>query len=518
MIFFKKILIIIIGLALASSFVSKAKTLESNLKDTIFYATASDPLTLDPALGDDFDSGNILVNMYEGLVAFDDKSTNIVPCLAKSWTISKDGLTYTFKLRQGVKFHDGTPFNAEAVKFNYDRQMKEVTTPQMSYASLVLKNVIETRVIDTYTVQIILNKRSTPFLRNLAMSFSAPIASPSALAKYNNNLNEHPIGTGPFKFVSYKKDHEVILTRFDEYWGKKAKTKNLVIKTIVKAQDRINALKQGKVDIITNIDINLIKNLKKANLKIINNEGLNTNFIIFNCNKNSKSKTLDQDVRYAISMAINVPHMVQSLYKGYASYANSILPNLIAPKNTTSIKYPKYNPKVARAIFKKKKIDTLKIITYKNARIYNTLGGEVLAYKVQKYLKDVGVKTTVDVYDWETYRSKMVSDNFDIAFIGWISDNGDPDNFLNLFATDDPITNNPYWINDKYKSYIEKARATKEGKERNFLYLKAEKIMAHENPILPIAHERQLVATSHKIKDMIIHPIGIYRFKNVIKN
>ncbi len=517
MMFFKKILITIISLTFIS-FISHAKTIDPNVKDTIFYATASDPLTLDPALGDDFDSGNILINMYEGLVAFDDKSTKIVPCLAKSWSISKDGLIYTFKLRENVKFHDGTAFNAEAVKFNYDRQMKEVATPKMSYASLVLKDVVETRIIDNYTVQIILNKKSTPFLRNLAMSFSAPIASPSALAKYNNNLNEHPIGTGPFKFVSYKKGHEVVLTRFDEYWGKKAKTKNIVFRTIPVAQDRIKALKQNNVDIITDIDINHIPNLKRANFKIINNEGLNTNFITFNCNKNSKSKTLDKEVRNAISMAINVPHMVQTLYKGYASYANSILPSLIAPKNAKSIKYPKYNPKLARMILKKKKVDNLKIITYKNARIYNTLGGEILAYKVQKYLKDVGVNASVDVYTWETYRSKMISDDFDIAFIGWISDNGDIDNFLNIFATDDPIANNPYWINDKYKAYIDRAIQINDEKERSFLYLKAEKIMAKENPILPISHARQLVATSHRLKNMIIHPIGFYKFKDAIKN
>ena len=166
-------------------------------QDNLFYATSTEPLGLDPALVDDNDSGNVNCNIYESLLKFKPDNTEIEPSLAESWTISDDGLTYTFKLRQGVKFHDGTPFNAQAVKFNIDRQMPENLVPKMSYAPLVFGDVESTTVIDDYTIEIKLKQSSTPFLRNMAMCFAAPIASPAALQKHNNNLMENPVGTGP---------------------------------------------------------------------------------------------------------------------------------------------------------------------------------------------------------------------------------------------------------------------------------------------------------------------------------
>ena len=143
-------------------------------EQTLTYAQGADPRGLDPALVDDGESSKPIVQMYEGLTKFGDSNTEVEPCLAESWDISEDGLTYTFHLRQGVKFHDGTDFNAEAVKYNIDRQTVNKTS-DMLYADFVFGDVAACNVVDEYTVDIVLSKPSTPFLNNLAMSLGAPM-------------------------------------------------------------------------------------------------------------------------------------------------------------------------------------------------------------------------------------------------------------------------------------------------------------------------------------------------------
>ena len=394
-------------------------------QDNIFYATSTDPLGLDPALVDDNDSGKIIGNIYESLLRFKNSNTEVEPQLAESYEISPDGLSYTFKLRQGVKFHDGTPFNAEAVKFNIDRQMPENLVPKMSYAGLVYGDVKSTEVIDEYTVRINLKKPSTPFLHNMAMLYSAPMASPTALKKYNNNLMQNPCGT-----------------------------KNPITK--------------------------------------------------------------DKDVRRALSMAINVPEMVATLYKGYATPANTLLPPFV-PGYSPDVKQVQYNPQEAAKILKEKGVSTIKILTYTGARFYNPVGGQVLAEAVQSYFDKVGVKAEVLAYDWATYKNKLATDEWDIGFMGWTGDNGDPDNFLNLFASDDPINNNGLWYNDEYRALIAKGVELKDGPERNELYHKAEQIMADEAALLPISHAQVIAAYRPNIKNFSVHQVGMTFFKDVVK-
>ena len=301
---------------------TSAATLSRAPQDNLFYATATDPVSLDPALVDDDDSAKVTSNIYEGLLKFADDNADVKPCLATSYTVSEDGLSYTFKLRQGVKFHDGTPFNAQAVKFNIDRQMPDKATAKMSYAPLVYGEVVSTEVIDDYTIKINLSKNSTPFLHNLAMVFAAPVISPKALQEHNNNVSAAPCGTGPYKFVSWDKGQQVILTVNENYWGEKPLIKNIIFRTMPETSARVVALNNSEVDVINGLDANVIPEIK-ANPQnhIYEAEGMNVNYMFYNVNKNKGGVTQNVEVRRAISMAINVPELVQSLYKGYASYA-----------------------------------------------------------------------------------------------------------------------------------------------------------------------------------------------------
>jgi peptide/nickel transport system substrate-binding protein len=486
----------------ASSGKENGKTAAS---DTIIYAQGADPRGLDPALVDDGESGKIIVNIYEGLLKYNKDSTKVEPSLAESWDVSKDGLSYTFHLRKGVKFQDGTDFNAEAVKYNIDRQLPDKATEDMSYAGFVYGAVKDVEVVDENTVKINLKTPSTPFLNNLAMCMAAPIISPTALKKYNNNVNEHPVGTGPYTFVSWTKSQNVVLTRNDNYWGDKAKIKNVIFKFIPDNSARVVALNNGEADLIDGIDSTVVDQIKQGGGQIFQSPGMSTNYLASNV---TKSPTKDVEVRKAIAQAINVPELVKSLYKGYAETATSILPTFMAGYDK-SISQVAYDPDAAKKAFAAKGITSLHMITYTNPRPYNPANGQALAEAVMGYLDKVGVKCQLDSYDWATYKEKIKAGDYDVCFYGWIGDNGDPDNFMNLLSDQDPTMNVARYNNSKFNEGIQKAVAMPEGNERSKAYTDLEKMAAADAVWVPISHATNLIAYRPNVKGFVYHMTGV---------
>ncbi|HBF36254.1 MAG TPA: ABC transporter substrate-binding protein, partial [Firmicutes bacterium] len=312
----------------------------------LVYSKAADPQGLDPAYVNEIESGKIIVNIYETLVKYKPGSTAVEPCLATSWTQSPDGLVWTFKLRKGVKFHDGTPFNAEAVKASVERQLPPRATSDMPYASFTFEPVKQVEAVDPYTVKFILSKPYAPFLLNLAMCFAAPVVSPTALKKYGPDFNQHPVGTGPFKFEKWDHDQQIVLVKNDQYWGKKALMDEVVYKTTKESTVRASELMTGAADIIDGVDPNDVKKLESSGMKVLKSPGMNINYLAFFCNKKPFS---DPRVRQAISMAINRPEVVKYLYQGYAQLANGPLPSFI-PGYNPALKALEYNPEKAKKL------------------------------------------------------------------------------------------------------------------------------------------------------------------------
>ena len=429
-------------------------------EQTLTFAQGADPRGLDPALVDDGESSKPIVQMYEGLTQFGDSNTEVEPCLAESWEISDDGLTYTFKLKQGVKFHDGTDFNAEAVKYNIDRQTIN-KTEDMLYADFVYGDVAECNVIDDYTVEIKLTKASTPFLNNLAMSLGAPMVSPTACEAAGNNLNEAPCGTGPYKFVRWDKNEAVVLERFDDYWGDKGVSKEIVFRTITDNSARVVALTNGEVDIIDGIDANVVDQITAAGCLLNKTEGMNINYLAYNT-----ERITDPEVRKALSQAVNVPELVQSLYRGYASQATSILPSFM-PGYSADVTQTEYNPEEAQKVLADKGVTELHMLAYTNPRPYNTATGQTLAEALQGYWSKVGITCTIDAYDWTTYKEKIGTGDYDVCLYGWIGDNGDPDNFLNLLDSEDIEINLAQYHDEEYSQMLAAAASLPNGDERN---------------------------------------------------
>lgn len=502
--------VMVAGLSSSAAYASDSQT----PNNTLVYATASEPLGMDPAFVDDSESANIIANVYESLLRFKPDSTDIEPSLAESWTISKNGLTYTFKIRKGVKFHDGTDLNAEAVKVNFDRQSPDNATPRMAYSGLVMGDVASTKVIDDYTFEVKLTRPSTPFLRNMAIVFSAPIVSPKALKDYNGDLTDHPVGTGPYKVVSWDKGDKVILKAFDNYWGEKPKLNEVIYKVIPEQKDRIAALNKGEVDIINSIDASAVNPIRDAGNNISLIEGANVNYMMFNCRPGYV--TSRADIRRALSQAVNVPQLVSELYKEYAEPANSFLPTFMSgySPNTKAVSY---DPAAAKHFFDIHPVKKIKIITYSNARPYNNVGGVTLAETIKKYFEQAGLEVQIDVYDWPTFKRKTMTADWDVSFLGWIGDNGDPDNFLNIIAVNDPISNQGLWLNPRYEKLIGQAVSYKEGASRAALYQKADQIIQDDAGVLPISHALTLVAYNPVVHGEVMHPIGNQFFSRMYK-
>ncbi|MHB1135844.1 MAG: ABC transporter substrate-binding protein [Coriobacteriia bacterium] len=489
-----------------------AVTDDGTMSDTFTFAQGADPRGLDPARIDDLESAKPIGNIYEGLTKYAADSTEIEPSLAESWEISDDGLSYTFKLREGVKFHDGTDFNAEAVKFNIDRQLPPLVDDDMPYASFTFGTVKEVMVEDEYTVRIDLTQKNTAFLANLAMSMAAPIVSPAALEAGNNSVMDEPVGTGPYRFVEWNKGEDLVLVRNDEYWGEPAKTKNVVFRFITDNSARVLALNNGEIDMIDGIDATVVDTITGAGNELFEEAGMNVNYMAYNT---TRPIFAGASARRAFSQAVNVEELVQSLYQGYSETATTILPTFM-PGFDPSVEQVAYDAEAARAGLAAAGITKVHMITYTNPRPYNAATGAALAAAIQGYLQKVGVQCTIDTFDWTTYKEKVKAGDYDIAFYGWIGDNGDPDNFLNLLADSDPNLNLARWDDAAYQQMIKDALALPNGAERNAAYAACEEYVAERSVWLVISHAKQQAAFRPGVRDFIYLATGNLSLSDVV--
>lgn len=487
---------------------SSSASKNESAKNILVFAQGADPRSLDPAYLDDSESSKITFQIYEGLVRYKTGKTEVEPSLATEWSVSPDGKEWTFKLRKNVKFHDGTPFNAEAVKFSIDRQLEPNRKNDMPYAKFVYEGVKSVQVIDEFTVKIVLDKPMAAFLANMAMPQGAPIVSPAAVKKYNGILSENPVGTGPYKFVKWEKAQYVELVAVDEYWGEKPKVKKAVYKFTKENSVRASDLITGSTDIMDGVDTNDVKKLESQNLTVIKQPGMNINYMGF---FNDKGPFQNPEIRKAISMAINRQDLVDYLYLGMAKLPNSLLPDFIPGYSKTAKPYS-YNPEEAKKILAKEGMANLEFtaITYSNPRPYNPVNGEKLATAIQAELAKIGVKMNIKSYPWTEYKQVLKQGEGDAFFYGWTGDNGDADNFLMLLDSNQikSSLNAARYSNPKYDQLLEKGRTTMDATERAVLYAQAQDILMADAPWVYISHGVALAAHRSNIKGFALHPIG----------
>jgi peptide/nickel transport system substrate-binding protein len=477
----------------------------------IVYAREHDSITLDPALAQEEESYKVISNIYEGLVRYKAGSMEIEPCLAEAWRVSSDGLVWTFYLRRNVLFHDGTPFNAEAVRYSIERQISNSSATTTGYAGFVFGMVDEIQCPDPYTVKFLLQYPYAPFINNLAMPAAAPIVSPSAALNLGEAFGEHPVGTGPFCFESWEKNKNIILKANPDYWGEKPAYNELVFKVINNSRLRALALKLGQVDLIDGLTPADIRLLQDTNCQIHQNNGLDLNYLGFYTDK----KPFDnQEVRKAISMAIDRTQINSELLMDASIEANGPLPpglfNYSPDTKTVS-----YDPTGARELLAKNGYSSgmrITLLTYIGDRPYNPAGGEKLASAIKSDLAAIGVNCEIKAYDWQQYKEALLNSEGNAFLYGWISDNGDPDNFLYTLLASQQIENGlntSHYNNKEVDQLLINAQKELDRDLRAQLYDQAVKLIIEDAPWVFLNHSLKLAASTSDLQGFYLYPNGI---------
>lgn len=493
-------------------------------RSTLVLGRGGDSVGLDPAFEADGESFKVADNVFNTLVQYAPGSTELIADLATRWEVSADGLRYDFYLREGVQFHDGTPMDADAVLFSFNRQ-RDPHHPAHKFgksfqywANMSMSSIVKDIVkISDSQVAFLLHKPEAPFLANLGMNFAA-IVSPTAVMKLKEEFARNPVGTGPFRFKRWVKGQLVELEANPQYYGGKPALERLIFKSIPDNSARLLEFLSGKIDVIDYPNSSDIAKIESdPRFKVLKAPGMNVGYMALNMTK----KPLDQlKVRQAINHAINKKAIVDKLYEGFGMVAtNPIPPNMwgyhgeLAPIA--------YDPEKAKTLLKEAGFPDgfdLEIYTLPVARPYMP-NGEKVAEAIQSDLGKVGIRAKLVKYEWGTYLDKLGEGEHQAALIGWSGDNGDPDNFLYILldktATVKPANNYAFYKSDELHEVLVQAKRVSDVSARSALYRKAQEIIYRDSPWVAIAHSIEVLPMKKEIEGLIIDPTSKRRFEQV---
>ena len=503
---------------------------------TFVYCSEGSPEGFDPGMysaGTTFDAAAHTV--YNRLLEFKPGTTETQPGLAESWEISDDGLEYTFKLRQGTKFQTTDFFtpsrdlNADDVVFSFDRQLNK-NNPWNQYVAgasweysegmgfpTLIKSVEK---VDDQTVKIILNQPEAPFLANLAMPFMSILSKEYAdkleADGQMNQMNQMPLGTGPFSFVAYQQDAVIRYKANPDYWGGKQKIDDLVFAITTDASVRYQKLKAGECHLMPFPNAADVE-AKKAdpNLKVMEQEGLNIAYLAYNTMQAPFDKA---EVRRALIAAINKKAIVDAVFQGAAIEAKNPIPPTMWSYND-SIKDDPYDPDAAKKMLEEAGIKDLsmKVWAMPVSRPY-MLNARRAAELIQADFAKVGVKVEIVSYEWAEYLDRAKAKDRDGAVIlGWTGDNGDPDNFLHTLLGCDAVggNNRAQWCNEEFNDLVLKAKVTTDQAERVKLYEQAQEVFKREAPWATLDHSLSVVPMRKEVEGFHQSPLGDFAFDGV---
>jgi peptide/nickel transport system substrate-binding protein len=514
---------------------------------TLVFAGAADPVLIDGALVSDGESIRVITQIFETLINLKPGTTELAPGLATDWEVSPDALTYTFTLRDGVKFQDGTDFNAEAVCFNFDRWYNfkgPLQSPSASYYYSAFFGGFKNNESDDLsdplyksctaenptTAVIKLNRPSASLLGALVQqAFS--IASPAALQKYNADAGtldpdtgfkpsgtfgtEHPIGTGPFEFVSWTREDRLVLKRYDDYWGDKAKIDQLIIRPIADNAARLQALQNDEIqgyDLVEPQDIPTIQG--SDNLKILDRPAFNVAYVGINQAK----KPMDNlKVRQAIAYGLDRQAVVDNFYGGRGVVAKQMMPPEVEGYADSVKEYP-YDPAKAKALLQEAGLTMPVPLEFwwpsDVSRPYmpNPKNNfEAFAASLNKS----GFKVTAKTAPWDPdYLGRVDEGNAgDLHLIGWTGDFADADNFIGTFFQD---FNPQFGFRDPVLfKLLDDAEIESDRQKRIDMYKEANQRIMETLPAIPYAHTKPALAFRKDVEGFIPSPTTNELFSTV---
>jgi dipeptide transport system substrate-binding protein len=505
-------------------------------KGTLVYCSEGSPEGFQPqffSTGTTFDAAS--VPMFNRLVEFEIGTTNIVPALAESWTISPDGKVVTFKLRKGVKFHSNAnfkptrDFNADDVIFSWSRMADESNpfhriTAGQTYAyfdDMGMKNIVDkVEKVDAYTVRFTLKRPEAPFLADMAMDFASILSKEyfDAMMKKGtpNAADAFPIGTGPFEFVSYQKDATIRYKAFDQHFRGRPKIDNLVYSITRDATARYAKLKTGECHAMAfPKPADLAAMHDDPALNVLSKEGLNIGYIAFNTEKKPFDSKL---VRQALNMAVDKQAILKAVYQGQGQVAKNPIPPILWGYNDAIKDYP-YDPAKAKEMLAKAGYPNgfeIELWYLPVTRPYNP-DGKRMAELVQADWEKVGVKAKLVTYEWAEYRKRSKTGEQQAMMFGWSGDNGDPDNFFVPLLGCEAVKgggNVARWCNKDFEALIIKAAQTPKQADRAKLYEQAQVIFKEEAPWITIAHSVRFDPIRKEVKGYKMDATAHHYFNN----
>ncbi|WP_030128041.1 ABC transporter substrate-binding protein [Pseudomonas sp. QTF5] len=510
----------------------------------LVFCSEGSPAGFDPGqytTGTDFDAS--AETMFNRLTQFERGGTAVIPGLATKWDISDDGLTYTFHLREGVKFHT-TPyfkptreFNADDVLFTFNRMINKDDPFRKAYPTEfpyftdmgMDTNITKIDKVDDHTVKFTLKEVDAAFIQNMAMSFasvqSAEYAAQLLKEGKPADINQKPVGTGPFVFKSYQKDSNIRYTGNKDYWKPdEVKIDNLIFAITTDPSVRIQKLKKNECQITLfprPADLQALK--ADPALKMPDQAGFNLGYIAYNVmdkvkGSNEPNPLADLRVRQALDMAVNKPQIIDSVYQGAGQLAVNAMPPTQWSYDTT-IKDAKYDPEKAKALLKEAGVkEGTEIVLWAMPvqRPYNP-NAKLMAEMLQSDWKKIGLNVKITSYEWGEYIKRSKGGENQAMIIGWSGDNGDPDNWLNVLFGCDSLSGNNFskWCDKKFDGIVKEAKRTTDQAKRTELYKQAQHVLKDAVPMTPIAHSTVFQPMRANVQDFKISPFGLNSFYGV---
>ena len=484
------------------------------------WARGSDAHKLDPADVDDGESVNTVSQIFEGLVRFKSGTLEIEPWLAKSYTISEDGKAYTFTLREGVCFHDGTPLNAETALFSFQRQMDpnhlgHLEEAAFSYWNYLYQDIERVEATGEMELTFTLKQPNASLLYSLAI-FPAFIVSPTALNTYGENFQRKPVGTGPFTFVEWRPNEAIIMSRNDDYWGELPTIERLVMSVVPDNTARLLKLKSGEINGMDGLQPAEIDGLRSDSKVFVYQEaGLNVGYLCFNL-ENPRMQNLD--FRKGISLAIDRAALAEIGLSGAGRAADYPLPEgfLGYPENPLA---STYDPEQAKALLapliKDFEDEPLELLVMNAPRPYFP-DPIVMATLIKGQLEAVGLSVKVVASDFKAQLSDLRNGDFEAGLIGWVGDNGDTDNFLSVFfaswaAEKGTATNYSFYRNDEMDARLRQGRIETDPAKRAEIYGKVLDLWRRDLPLIPLVHADNIAAVDSRFEGFKLQKIGDLR-------
>ncbi|HGN1704513.1 TPA: ABC transporter substrate-binding protein [Providencia rettgeri] len=511
----------IAGIFLLSLF--SLPTHASKYSDVLLLGQVAEPQSLDPQVATAANDSRILVNIYEGLVRNAEGTLTLEPALARSWKISDDGLTYTFQLRDNIQFHDGSPFNAQAVKFTFERMLNN----QHPYyftgpfpLSFFFSAIDKIDTPDDLTVVFTLKEPFAPFLSNLATP-AGLIVSPAAVKQYGKDFSRHPSGTGPFKFDEWTANQRVVVSANETYWDGKPNLKYVVFRPITDANTRVAEMLSGGIDAMVEVPAdNVSLFAEDSRFHVYEATGPHVWYSMLNA---SLPPFDDVRVRQAVNYAVNKQNIVKYILQGSADVAEGPIPSAFDwafDKGTSA--YP-YDPKKAQELINAAGAQGKKVVFYVTEGGSGMLDPIPMATAIQADLKAVGLAVEIQTFEWNTYLSKVNAGlkEAHMAEMAWMTNDPDTLPFLTLHSASWPDKggfNSGYYSNKQLDALLDKARVTNNLEERAALYRQVQKIVHQDAPWLFVANWKQNAVASAHVQHFKLQPNFNLLLKDVRKD